>query len=397
MFFAVCINIPFAKLNDFFSNSYATMSELKTLKDSHYFGPIISIDICENYKMVNTTSNNNYNYEPKITFKLFNLIPIRTQKIKLIKEDKVILGGNAVGIVLKMDGVMIVGSSSVIDEEGKEVDALKSGDLKLGDIITEIEGNKINDVKSISKIINIEENRGKILNVKGFRNKKEFIAQVKPIYDNKSETYKLGIWVRDDASGIGTITYVNSNSRFGALGHPICDSDTKSIINLKEGELFDCSILDVKKGESGSPGELKGFFMHGKNEQGVIEKNNNFGIFGTLNNDSSFLKNYKEIEIGSRISAKPGKAKIRCCLDSNKIEEFDIEIIKTNFQNHSNSKSMVIRVVDKDLLERTGGIVQGMSGSPIIQDGKLIGAVTHVFLSDPTKGFGIYIDWMIEQ
>ena len=393
----VCINIPFVKLKDFSNNSYATIEELSNLDKSNYFGPFITVDISNNEKMVNLGEDNNLSFIPEVKFKLFNLIPIKTQKIKLIRDDKVILGGNAVGIVLKMNGVLIVGSSPVIMENGNSVDVLSSGYLKLGDIITEIENEKVDNIAKISEIINREENKNKDLTIKLIRNNIEFETEIKPIFDIESKKYKLGVWVRDDASGIGTITYINSNNRFGALGHPICDNETKSTIKLKDGELFNCSVLGINKGVSGTPGELKGFFMQGKNEQGVIEKNNEFGIFGTINNDSNFLKDYSEIEVGSRISAKPGRAKIRCCLDGNTVEEFDIEIIKTNYQNYSNSKSMVIRVVDKNLIDRTGGIVQGMSGSPIIQNGKLIGAVTHVFLSDPTKGFGIYIDWMLEQ
>lgn len=397
LFVYICVNIPFIKLKDFTNNSYATVEELNNLNKSNYFGPFITIDICNNEKMVNFNNEEDTFFNPEVRFKLFNLIPIKTQKIKLIRDDKVVVGGNAVGIVLKMNGVLIVGSSPIIDENGNSIDMLSFGNLKLGDMITEIANEKVDNVSKISEILNKEENNGKDLTIKGIRNNLEFETQIKPLFDTKSKKYKLGVWVRDDASGIGTITYINSSNRFGALGHPICDSETKSAIKLKEGELFNCSVLGVNKGVSGAPGELKGFFMQGKNEQGIIEKNNDFGIFGTINNESNFLKDYNEIEVGSRISAKPGKAKIRCCLDGNKVEEFDVEIIKTNYQNFSNSKSMVLRVTDKDLIERTGGIVQGMSGSPIIQNGKLIGAVTHVFLNDPTKGFGIYIDWMLEQ
>ena len=394
----ICLNIPFVKLNDFYKNSYATQKEINQLKDSNYFGPFIGVEINEKDKMVSLNSSaTEEDYTPEIKFKLFNLIPIKTQKIKLIKDDKVMVGGNAVGIVLKMKGILIVGSSPIIDSDGKTIDALEKSNLKIGDILTEIEGESIESISSISKIINKEENLNKDLTVKGIRNNVEFETTVKPIFDEKSKLYKLGVWVRDDASGIGTITYINSNNRFGALGHPICDNETKSIISLSEGELFNCSILGVNKGVSGMPGELKGLFMQGKNEQGLIEKNNEYGIFGTIKNDSNLLKDFETVEVGSRLSAKPGKAKIRCCLDGNKVEEFDIEIIKTNYQNYFNSKSMVLRVTDKSLIERTGGIVQGMSGSPILQNGKIIGAVTHVFLSDPTKGFGVYIDWMLEQ
>ena len=181
------------------------------------------------------------------------------------------------------------------------------------------------------------------------------------------------------------------------MGHPICDSETKNIINLKEGKIYKCSVLGVNKGVTGNPGELRGLFMQGKNEQGIIEKNNNYGIYGSLNNESEIFKSLTEMPIGSRVFVKPGKAQIKCCVDGERVESFDVEIIKTNYQNYSNDKSMVIRVTDERLISKTGGIVQGMSGSPIIQNGKIVGAVTHVFVNDPTKGFGVYIDWMLKQ
>ena len=393
----VCCNIPFLKIIDFSNNSYITLSELNSLQNSNEFGPFVKVKIKEHAKQASFNIDNISKYEPEIQFKLFDLIPIKTQKVKIIQDDKVFLGGNAVGLVLKTQGVMIIGSSAVSTQEGERDILLESDSLQLGDIITQIENETVENVSSISRIINKPENHSRDLLIKGIRKNKSFETRVKPCYDVKSQNYKLGVWVRDDASGIGTLTYINSNNRFGALGHPICDSDTKSVISLKDGQLYNCSILGVNKGASGSPGELKGLFMQGKNTQGVVEKNNNYGVFGTIYNDSNFLKNYSEIEVGSRLSVKPGKAQIRCCLDGNNVETFDVEIIKTNYQNYSNGKSMVIRVTDKDLISRTGGIVQGMSGSPIIQNGKLIGAVTHVFVNDPTKGFGVYIDWMLNE
>ncbi len=395
----VFLNIPINKLSGFINNSFVTNTELNYVKSNNYFGPFIKIEVIDENKitvdnLAKDDEKANSVYE--IKFKLFDLIPIKTKKINIIKENKVILGGNTIGLVLKMDGVLIVGSSPVVTDDG-EVDMLEANNLKVGDTIFQIEDETINDISSISKIVNKEENKNKELRIKGKRNGVDFETKIKPLYDLNSKDYKLGFWVRDDASGIGTLTYINSKNRFGALGHPICDSDTKSIISVKEGKLYNCSVLGVEKGVSGDPGELKGMFMQGKNEQGVVEKNNNYGVFGFVNNESGFLKNYEEVEAGSRIFVKPGKAKIRCCLDGTNLETFDIEIIKTNYQNFSNSKSMVVRVTDKNLIERTGGIVQGMSGSPIIQDGKLIGAITHVFVNDPTKGFGVYIDWMLEQ
>ena len=395
----ICINIPFFKIVDFSNNSNITFSELQSLQAGNIFGPFISVSVKDESKVANVnmfTCDKKISYEPEVQLKLFNLIPIKTQKVKIIQDDRVLVGGCAVGLVLKTEGVMVVGSSPVTTLDG-EVDVLEQNTLKIGDIITQIENETVDNVSSVSKIINKPANINRELFVKIKRNKKDCEIKLKPCYDVKSQNYKLGVWVRDDASGIGTLTYINSNNRFGALGHPICDSDTKSVISLKEGEVYNCTVLGANKGVSGSPGELKGLFMQGKNCQGVVEKNSEYGVFGTIYNDSNFLKDYQEMEVGSRLSVKPGKAQIRCCLDGNKIETFDVEIIKTNYQNYSNGKSLVLRVTDKDLIARTGGIVQGMSGSPIIQDGKLIGAVTHVFVNDPTKGFGVYIDWMLNE
>ncbi len=198
--------------------------------------------------------------------------------------------------------------------------------------------------------------------------------------------------------GVGTLTFINPNTlRFGALGHAIADADTKENFDVKSGELYKCNVIGVKMGKRGIPGEIMGLFVPGRNEQGTIDKNNDYGVFGNVFENSEFLNDDKLMPIGGRLTAKPGKAKILTTIDGNNIESFDIEIIKTNYGGGANSKSMVIRVTDEDLISRTGGIVQGMSGSPIIQDGKIVGAVTHVFVNDPKKGFGLYLDWMLNE
>ena len=392
----ILLNIPFSKINLLSDCAFITSNELSEIEKEGFFGPFVCARIKEDSVVNTIKQNENEIYEPEIEFRLFNLIPIKFQKIKMIRSNKVLASGAAIGLVLKTDGVLIVGSSFVTTVDG-ERDVLDENILKIGDVIKQIENETVENVSSISRIINEEKNQDRELEIKLIRKNKELTARVKPCYDVKSQDYKLGIWVRDDASGIGTLTYIGDNNRFGALGHPICDSDTKSKISLKEGKVYNCSILGVNKGTSGNPGEIKGLFMQGKNEQGVVEKNNDYGVFGNINDGSVLFSNTQEYEIGGRLSVKPGKAQIRCCIDGTHVETFDIEIIKTNFQNYSNDKSMVIRVIDEDLLNRTGGIVQGMSGSPIIQDNKIVGAVTHVFVSDPSKGFGVYIDWMLNQ
>ncbi|MBQ7307293.1 MAG: hypothetical protein IJW82_02090 [Clostridia bacterium] len=160
--------------------------------------------------------------------------------------------------------------------------------------------------------------------------------------------------------------------------------------------MYNCNVIGVTKGYKGNPGELKGLFFQGKDSQGIIDKNMEYGVYGQINDDS-ILKNSEELKVGGRFVARPGKAKIRACIDGTESKDYDVEIIKTNYQSASNDKSMVIKVTDKELLRKTGGIVQGMSGSPIIQNNKVIGAITHVFVNDPTKGFGIYLDWMLNE
>ena len=229
------------------------------------------------------------------------------------------------------------------------------------------------------------------------RNGENLQIGILPALDIQTNTYKLGLWVKEDAVGIGTLTFINATTgRFGSLGHSINDSETNECIEVSGGNIYDSRILGVKKGSSGRAGELMGTFSR-EDVIGSVDKNCEYGVYGYLDNVNNVIDSKTSIQIGGRLSAKPGKATILSCIDGEDIEEFDIEIIKTNFQSSSNQKSMVIRVTDKDLIARTGGIVQGMSGSPIIQNGKLIGAVTHVFVNDATKGFGLYIDWMLEQ
>ena len=369
--------------------------DLNYINENDVFGKFITLSLKpQHIKTIN--DDNKQPIKSEVQFKLFNLIPIKKQTVKMLKPDGIFAGGMAVGLVLKTDGVLVVGSSAVETEDGS-FEVCKEYDLKIGDTITYIDDKKIESTSTISSYLNSKDFDGESVVLKINRKGKEITTTIKPAYDLKTKTYKLGVWVRDDASGIGTLTFIDENNRFGALGHPICDSDTKTIINVKEGSVYNCSILGVNKGVSGNPGEIRGLFLQGKNKQGYIDKNNNFGVFGEIEQDSNLYERVEPIKIGGRLTVKPGRAQIKCCIDGNNTKMFDVEIVKTNYQNYSNDKSMVIRVVDKELLAKTGGIVQGMSGSPIIQDGRLIGAVTHVFINDPTKGYGVYLDWMLSE
>ena len=306
-----------------------------------------------------------------------------------IKQERVsvYLGGYPLGFTFKCDGVLVIAISNDSAEN-----------LQEGDIITHINEYRVSSEEDIAEIINnkLDSNEKVMLSVK--RNNIEKKASIKPIFDEKTNRYKLGIWIRDDAAGVGTITYIRKdNMRFGALGHPVCDIDTGSMMPVSSGNIYKCNIVGYKKGVKGNAGELKGLFLRNGSVFGTLDKNKQSGVFGYFNNERIDFVNNTEVEVANRREIKSGKASIRCTVDGYMPEDYEIEIVKTYFKSNNDTKSMFIRVTDKRLIEKTGGIVQGMSGSPIIQNGKLVGAVTHVFVSDPTKGYGIFADLMINE
>lgn len=326
---------------------------------------------------------------------IFNIFVPKFTKVSAEETKYIYAGGNSVGIYLNTKGAMLMGSNSVITKNGL-VDVLKDSELQVGDLILSINSTDICDIQDITNAINTEDYKGEPVEIIYQRKNKVLSTKILPAKDIQSGQYKLGIWVKNDTTGIGTLTFITEDGRFGALGHKITDS-SKTGYAIQEGKIYASNIIGVQKGQKGRPGELKGLFLQGKNVQGTIDKNISVGVYGNVNSDSNLLESAKtrKFEIGGRATAKPGKAKILCCIDGSEVKEYDIEIIKANYQNTSREKSMVVKVTDKILLEKTGGIVQGMSGSPIIQNGKLIGAITHVFINDSTKGYGIYLDWML--
>ena len=209
--------------------------------------------------------------------------------------------------------------------------------------------------------------------------------------------YRLGIWVRDNVQGLGTITFLTKNNRFAALGHGIHDVDTSTLLTIKRGTLYRTSIQKVQKGSKGNPGTMEGIIVYNRFHQlGVIEKNTDAGIYGELNSDRSWIGEEVPIQVAEKEEIKTGEARIRCYIDG-EVKEYSIRVTQIDKESDQVNKGMVIQVTDTELLEKTGGIIQGMSGSPIIQNGKLIGAVTHVFVQDSTKGYGIFIENMLKE
>lgn len=386
----VIIETPFLAIKNLSNTVVASFDEVENINKKHVFGKFVKA----NYSKEKTVSING-NSKINVNLKLFNLFDIKSFEVDDSQID-VYAGGSVIGFTLNGDGVVVLGKSNVETESG-DCDTTKNSNIKIGDIIKKIEGEKIQSIADIYRVANKNENKNRELDICLTRSNNEIHTKIFNAYDKNSGIYKLGLWVKDDVSGIGTLTYVRSdNNRFGALGHSIYDNDTKTIYDISDGEAYNCMVIGLNKGCKGRAGELKGIFVQGKNNKiGTIDKNCEFGVFGKI--DVEKTKQGELLKAGGRLSAKPGKAYIRCCFDGKECKDYEIEIIKTNYQSRSSEKSMVIKVTDSELLQKTGGIIQGMSGSPIIQDGKIIGAVTHVFLNDPTKGFGIYLDWMINN
>lgn len=299
-----------------------------------------------------------------------------------------IAGGCTIGIKLYTDGLLVVGLADIPTESGKISPAKHEG-IDKGDIITHINGKKIETATDFSKSIQNIKREPVILTV--LKNGSEAQKTVTPVLYPETGEYKLGMWVRDSAAGIGTVTFILSDGAFAALGHGISDIDTGEILKIKSGEVVGNRVLSVLKGTRGEAGELRGMFT--STFDGIIYSNCNSGIFGRL---SKIPVSGPELEFGSSDEVKIGEASIYSTVEGEKTEEFKIRIEKIQERNKS-GQNMVIKVTDPRLLQKTGGIVQGMSGSPIIQNGKIVGAVTHVFLDDPERGYGIFIENMLGE
>ena len=379
-------NIKITDLMEIGEDFYTNYNEVEFANENNRFGRMVSLSLEENE--IQTGSNKNK--EGTILFKLFGLIPIKKVKVNVLEDEDVYVGGVPIGIYLQTDGTMVV-SDTIVDVGSGAI--IKNKSLKSGDIIKKIKGVEITSAEDISSVLeNIKEDRASVEIIRDNKVKDIEVGLLK----NKENKYNLGVWVKDDISGIGTLTFVKKDSGdYGALGHPVITGDSSTIIPVSSGKIYDCNLIGINKGSKNKPGELRAVFLQ-KNEKGNITKNTPYGIFGNISDLDNLVDTNRCLKIGGRLSVKPGKAKIVSSVSGIR-EEYDIEIIKANFQSKSSDKSIVFRVTDERLLNLTGGIVQGMSGSPIVQGDKIVGAVTHVFLSDSSKGYGVYSDWMLEQ
>lgn len=372
-------------------NMIVTFSDIKEVNEKDVFSPVINLELPKN---INVTANSDVT-STTLNVKLFNLFTIKKLNVNLLTDTDVFVGGETVGFNLFSEGVICVGNNAVITENGSQIPA-KESEIEDGDAIIKIENINIETINDVDRIINLPSIAGKDLTLTIKRNGKEFETNIKPVYDLLSQKYKLGLWVRNNTSGVGTLTYVKkSNYRFGAVGHPIVDASLGDNFEVSNGNIYKCRLLGIKKGEKNNPGEIRSSINLGDNSLGVADTNCKYGVYGNILN-KSILDATRTASLGGRLYVELGDAQIYCSIDG-KVKAYDIKIIKANKQNTADDKSMTIKVTDKELLEKAGGIIQGMSGSPIVQNGKIVGAVTHVFLNDPTRGYAVYIDWMLNN
>lgn len=342
---------------------------------------------------IETASSSGYKQNYEVS--LFDNIKLKNVDVNIIPKTKVIPVGSIAGVKLYTNGVLVVGMSEIEGKDNKKYKPYENTGISEGDTIIKIDDMQINSTDDLVNSVN--KSNGQNIKINYIHNEESKECSITPIETSKKE-YKIGLWVRDSAAGVGTVTFYEPETKtFGALGHGITDIDTNELINIASGEFITTKILNISKGESGNPGKIQGT-IDNQTKIGTISKNTKFGIYGKVDNLSTLqLDKNNEMEVALSEEVEPGKAYILCSLDNSTPQKYEIEIEKVFRDNNYDNKSMQIKVTDLRLIEKTGGIIQGMSGSPIIQNNKFVGAVTHVLVNNPQEGYGVFADIMLKK
>lgn len=338
--------------------------------------------------------NENTNTVEKLNLELFGNINLKTININIIPKTKVIPIGKTIGMKLYTDGVLVVGTSEINGKNNSKERPYENSGIKEGDTIIQVNENKINNTNELIEAIN--DSKGNEIKIKYIEDGETYETTISPVETDID--YKLGLWVRDAAAGVGTLTFYEPDTNmFMSLGHGIEDVDTGKIVEISNGELVTANVISIIKGKKDTIGEIRGTISNGS-VIGKIYKNTDLGVYGNITNKENIgISTKEEIEVANREEIEKGKATIICQIDNTEPKEYEIEIEKIFINNNYDNKSMLIKVTDSELINKTGGIIQGMSGSPIIQNRKFVGAVTHVLLNNPKEGYAIFGDLMIKQ
>ncbi len=320
--------------------------------------------------------------------RLLDAVPVAAIEVKQTPRAKVTLCGTPFGLKMYTDGALIVEIGEV-DGDGGNCSPAKAAGLQEGDVIRSVNGQKVTGNRDASELLSSA--GGKKVRLTVERNGKELQVILRPVYSRSSGTYKAGMWIKDSCAGIGTMTYVKANGTFAGLGHGITDPDTRALMPVEYGLIVPVCLSGVTKGARGAPGELQGYFAS-DDTMGEIRQNCTTGVYGTVTEPPDGI----EAEIAFRQEVHRGKAQVLTTVSGDTPRWYDVEIERISYNPEKPAQNMVVRITDPELLKITGGIVQGMSGSPLVQDGRLIGAVTHVFIGDPTRGYGIFIEHMLD-
>lgn len=327
--------------------------------------------------------------EFEVDLKIFGIIPLSTVNVQVVDELQVAVLGEPFGMKLYTEGVLVIDLTEVKTAEGTKKPAQEAG-IKKGDYIISVNGSEIFSNEDLSFIV--ENSGGREMEFKIKRGGKTMKYTVKAVISSETDSYKIGIWIRDSSAGIGTLTFYSpATDVICGLGHGICDEDTGELLNVNSGEIVDAEIIAVEKGVVGGPGQLKGKF--GYSSYGDIDLNCGLGVYSRL---EAKIQIDELLEVALKQEVTDGAAQVLCTVNGNEPQLYDCKIKLRSSALHSDTQNMIVTITDKELLETTGGIVQGMSGSPLLQNGKLIGAITHVLVDDPTKGYAIFAENMLE-
>ena len=375
----------------YISNVTLIPKQIVLLEGENYkIRTLLGIDVIQTSAVVSENGNTS-----QVNLNMFGNT-VKQINVTRLENVEVIPVGKIIGLKLYTNGVLIVGMSEIENVNHQKERTYENLNIQEGDTILKVNDLEIQTIENLQKEINKSDGKNIDLTILKEDGTIE-TSNIKPVKVSNTE-YKLGLWVKDAATGVGTLTYYEPNSKsFAALGHGITDSDTDKLIDIDSGNIVTSKIVSIQKGEQGKPGEIRGSIIN-QPTIGKVYKNTEFGIYGELTNLSNIKFNYSnKLKVALRDEIQEGNAKVLCSVDGNETEEYDIKIEKIYKDNNEDNKSMLIEVTDKNLINKTGGIIRGLSGAPIIQNGKFIGAITNVLVNSPTKGYAIFGDIMIKN